>query len=384
MRIALVILHANPARGGAERYTLDLAVALARRGHEASLLATTFANDIPSDIKTIPLTAPGPTRTRRYLRMLGSLDAHLAQSKYDIVHAMLPVRRCDIYHPHAGLAVAARMSRLKRWLNPRRARYAAVEHQLLTAPNAPTVLCLSEYVKRDVQKHYTLEGAKLPILFNAVDLTHFTPAPRPERSEAKPGDPQPQSSVLSPQHSTPRPIALMVAQDYLRKGLRQTLEAIASIEPANRPQLIVVGKGDTAPYKRLARALRVDNTTRFEGPTTEPRPYYQSADFFVLPTRHDPCSLVVLEALAMGLPVISTSSNGATEIMTDRLHGRVLTDPSDVRALASAIQELSDPQTRHRMSDACLALRPQLAYDRHIDRLLEIYSQRLTIERSGH
>ena len=150
MRVALIILHADPARGGAERYTLDLAVALTRRGHDVSLLATTFAPDIPPEIKTVPLTVSGRTRTRRYLRMLDALDAHLATSKYDITHAMLPVRRCDIYHPHAGLAVATRLSRLKRWLNPRRVRYAAVEHKLLTSGNPPLVLCLSQYVKRDV------------------------------------------------------------------------------------------------------------------------------------------------------------------------------------------------------------------------------------------
>ena len=351
MRIALVILHADRARGGAERYTLELAAALAARGHDVSLLATTFA-DIPPNVRPILLPAAGATRTRRYLRMLDALDAHLRDTHYDIVHAMLPVRRCDVYHPHAGLAVAARMSPLKRLFNPRRARFAAVEHRLLTSATPPLVLCLSEYVKREVTSHYALPPDKLATLFNAVDLDYFQPPPaRPQN------DP---------------PVALMIAQDFERKGLRQTLQALASTHPI--PALHVVGKDDPAAYERLARALRIDSSVHFLGATSDPRPHYRAADFFILPTRHDPCSLVVLEALAMGLPVISTKFNGATEIMTDGTHGCVLDEPNAIGAIAGAMSMMLDSNVRRRMSDACLQLRPQLSYDRHIDRLLEIYA----------
>jgi UDP-glucose:(heptosyl)LPS alpha-1,3-glucosyltransferase len=95
----------------------------------------------------------------------------------------------------------------------------------------------------------------------------------------------------------------------------------------------------------------------------------------VLPTKHDPCSLVVLEALAMGLPVISTRFNGACEIMTDNLHGFVLDDPADTDALANAMRKMLEPQLRQRMSAACLELRPKLSYEHHVNRLIEIYQQ---------
>jgi UDP-glucose:(heptosyl)LPS alpha-1,3-glucosyltransferase len=102
---------------------------------------------------------------------------------------------------------------------------------------------------------------------------------------------------------------------------------------------------------------------------------YREADFFVLPTKHDPCSLVVLEALAMGLPVISTVFNGATEIMKDGVHGFVLEDPEDVSALADAMRKMLDPQLRARMRQACLELRPRLSYEHHVDELLGIYER---------
>ena len=75
----------------------------------------------------------------------------------------------------------------------------------------------------------------------------------------------------------------------------------------------------------------------------------------------------------MGVPVISTAFNGACEIMENGTHGFVLQDPSDVPALADAMRQLLDPRRRAAMSRACLALRPQLAYDRHLDELLRVY-----------
>src|SRR4051794_9036469 len=126
MKIALVILHADAARGGAERYTIDLAAALGNEGHDVSLLANTFAPQVEQRVSVERLAARGFTRTGRYRRFLDSLDAHLRQTPYDIVHTMLPVRRCDVYHPHAGLAVAAvaaveaKKGRAQAMFNPRR------------------------------------------------------------------------------------------------------------------------------------------------------------------------------------------------------------------------------------------------------------------------
>jgi len=77
--------------------------------------------------------------------------------------------------------------------------------------------------------------------------------------------------------------------------------------------------------------------------------------------------------LAMGLPVISTVFNGACEIMENGRHGYVLSSPADLPALAEAMRQLLDSAVRRAMSQACLALRPSLAYGHHLDKLLRIY-----------
>jgi UDP-glucose:(heptosyl)LPS alpha-1,3-glucosyltransferase len=92
---------------------------------------------------------------------------------------------------------------------------------------------------------------------------------------------------------------------------------------------------------------------------------------------------VVLEALAMGLPVISTVFNGATEVMTDGVHGLILKDPADVDALAHAVRSLCEDDRRREMSHACIALRPRLAYEHHVDELLAIYQRATARRRQG-
>jgi UDP-glucose:(heptosyl)LPS alpha-1,3-glucosyltransferase len=376
LKIALVILHADPARGGAERYTIDLAEALARRGHAVSLIASTFGPR-PRDVNCIELGEQGVTRLAKYRHFLAALDQHLSQAGYDIVHAMLPVRRCDVYHPHAGLAAEAVVSghlkhagllkqsiaRVSNRLNPKRNAFARVERELLEPQRGPVVLCLSEYVKGTVRKHYALADDRLATLFNAVDLAKYDPVARP----AAGAEIRSKFGIAAD-----RIVALMVAQDFARKGLREAIAGLAGAAD-RRLMLMVVGKPDPRTYRQIAREMKVEDRVIFSGATTDPYAFYAAADFFVLPTRHDPCSLVVLEALAMGLPVISTKQNGACEIMTPGEHGFVLENADDETGLAAAMRALLDPAARARMRANCLALRPRLAYDAHMDALLRVY-----------
>jgi UDP-glucose:(heptosyl)LPS alpha-1,3-glucosyltransferase len=376
VRIALVILHADPARGGAERYTVDLAAGLGARGHDVALISTSFAaGNLPPG--AVRLDPGGGTRTGRYLQFLDHLDRHLASHQYDIVHAMLPVRQCDVYHPHAGIAAEAVhsghlkyegpvmqvISQMANRMNLRRRRFAAVENSLLTGPRPPTVICLSDYVKRSLLKHYALDEAHLAKLFNATDLARFDPAARPDAG----GDIRRRFDI-----SADRVVGLMIAQDYHRKGLAEAIAAMARVQD-KRLALLVVGKQNPASYRKLAQKLGVADRVIFAGKTADPYAFYRAADFFILPTRHDPCSLVVLEALTMGVPVISTIFNGACEIMENEKHGFVLSDPAEIAALAKSIGAMLDDGARRGMARECLALRPTLAYERHVDRLEEIY-----------
>lgn len=368
MKIALIILHADPQRGGAERYTVDLAGGLARRGHEVSLLAASFNGELDERVQRETMAAKGRTRVGRYQRFLASVDSQLDAGAYDIAHAMLPVRRCDIYHPHAGLALAqARRTGLRMIFAPRRWAMARIERQLLEAAHPPIVLSLSEYVKAEITRHYPkLPPERLRTLFNAVDLERFKPMPR--------------SGAIREKLERDGVVALFVGRDVVRKGLGQAIAAVLMLAEKG-PTLAVLG---TEAGVDLSKASLAESGEPMEGrvislgSASDPRPFYADADFLVLPTRHDPCSLVVLEALAMGLPVISTRFNGATEIMTDGIEGYVLPDPSDVEALAGAMGKMMDPDRREQMRDGAIALRPRLSYEQHVDALESVYANALS------
>jgi UDP-glucose:(heptosyl)LPS alpha-1,3-glucosyltransferase len=342
------------------------------------LLASSF-RDVPDGVTTVHLASRGPTRLKRYQHFLDALDQHLEASAYDVIQAMLPVRRCDLYHPHAGIAAEAvdrghlkhagpisqAMSRLANRANRKRRRFAAIERELLEKQLPPLVLCLSDYVRRSVERYYALPRSRAATLMNSVDVHRFDPS----------RDPQARSRLRQELGiADEKPVALLIAQDFQRKGLREAVLAWRQLS-AERLVLLVVGKDNPRKYAALVDGSPHRSNVIFAGEAADPYPYYRAADWFVLPTRHDPCSLVVLEALAMGLPVISTVFNGACEVMTDGTHGYVLNDPADVGAVAAAMTSLVDPQRRAAMSSACLALRPRLAYEHHLDRLLEIYAQ---------
>ena len=102
-------------------------------------------------------------------------------------------------------------------------------------------------------------------------------------------------------------------------------------------KVLVVGRGDPAPYRRIANQIGCGERVVFVGETDNVAQYYGVGDLLVLPTLYDPFSNVCLEALASGIPVITTQENGAAEIIRPGKTGRVISDPANHKELAAAI-----------------------------------------------
>jgi len=367
VKIGLIIQHADASRGGAERYTIDLARGLAHRGHDVHLISSSFV-DIPWEVRQDKLPANGLTRFSRYNRFLHWAEQHVSTTPYDVTHAMLPVRRADIYHPHAGVEAESILSAssLDRTFNLKRKKAVAVEHDLIL-DREPVVLCLSNYIKQAVKRNYEVDEKKLVVLHNGVSLKRFDPASKPDagkavRKELGIGD--------------KKIVGLIVAQDFERKGVREAILALSKASDA-RLVLLVVGNGNPNAYMKLAKRNRVAEYVFFAGPMKDVYAAYRAADFFILPTKHDPCSLVVLESLVMGLPVISTKQNGATEVMTPGKHGFIIEKPTNIDALCDAMKQMLVDTKRQAMSRQCLTLRPTLSQEHHVDEVTRLY-MRLT------
>jgi UDP-glucose:(heptosyl)LPS alpha-1,3-glucosyltransferase len=118
--------------------------------------------------------------------------------------------------------------------------------------------------------------------------------------------------------------------------------------------------------------MNISDRIRFLGYCDDMRDYYYAADFLVHPTFYDPCSLVVLEALACGLPVITSIHNGASELLKPPVGGLVINDPHDHRELASHIELMAVPEIRKRFAAEARRLAGEWSFEQHYRQVLAV------------
>jgi UDP-glucose:(heptosyl)LPS alpha-1,3-glucosyltransferase len=165
------------------------------------------------------------------------------------------------------------------------------------------------------------------------------------------------------------PVAIFAATNYALKGLDPLLHALARV-PAHIPLVVLVaGSPRTDRYRRLAHRFGVGSRVRFAGFCSDMRCTYFAADFLVHPTFYDPCSLVVLEALTCGLPVITSRFNGAQELLRGS-EGFMIDDPHDHAALAECLVRLSEEKCRTACAVAAREAAARWTFEDHYRRLL--------------
>jgi UDP-glucose:(heptosyl)LPS alpha-1,3-glucosyltransferase len=147
---------------------------------------------------------------------------------------------------------------------------------------------------------------------------------------------------------------LFVARNYVLKGLQPLLDAFAKIgRQPNRSRLIVCGSRRDSRFRRQARRLGVADRVLFLGFVDDVRECFAGCDVFAFPTFYDPCSLVVLEAMNAGLPVVTTRQNGAGELLIEGVDGFVIASPWAQPQLADRLGRLvCNAELRRRMGEA--------------------------------
>jgi UDP-glucose:(heptosyl)LPS alpha-1,3-glucosyltransferase len=132
-------------------------------------------------------------------------------------------------------------------------------------------------------------------------------------------------------------------------------------------RLLVVGRGTVADY--------TSGKTQFLGELPDVRPMYAAADMFLLPTIYDPFSNASLEALASGLPVITTRANGFSEIMENKIHGTIVDQPNEIAELRKAIETWSDPTWRAAARSAILKRASQYDISKNVAQTIALLLQ---------
>jgi UDP-glucose:(heptosyl)LPS alpha-1,3-glucosyltransferase len=293
----------------------------------------------------------------------------LARRKFDLVQSHERMACCDIYRAGDGvhrewLAQRARvlspLGRLSLALNPYHRYTLRAERRLFESARLRAVICNSKMVRAEIQKYFRVPEDRLHVIYNGIDTNDFHPNLRRHRAEVR-------ARYRIPDDAT---LFLFVGSGFERKGLAAALSALAGVSAAH---LLVVGREKRlARFRAQARALDLEGRVHFAGVQPDVRPYYGAADAFILPTLYDPFPNVVLEAMASGLPVVTSRKCGAAELIRDGANGYVV-DALDVAALGQSMTRLQASELRGSMGAAARQTVETLDFPRMAKELLTLY-----------
>lgn len=370
MRI-LIVTHVVSKGDGQGRVNYEIARAALAAGHQVTLLASQAAPELIEHPRAhfVKIAASGlPSRLLQYQvfawRTARWIRAH--RDAFDVIHVngFITWARADVNAVHfvhdgwyrcgfypfglsggAHAAYQVIFTRLNAWCERLAFRHAQV------------VVPVSAKVGTEVVA-LGIDPAKLQVIHNGVDIDEFAPG---VAQRARFGLPQ-------------GPFMLLFAGDLRvpRKNLDTVLRVLVDLPDVH---LAVAGGLRNSPYPAMADALGVSARVHFIGFVDAMPDLMRSVDAFVFPSRYEAMSLVLLEALASGLPVVTVRTAGGAEVIGAG-YGTVLDSPEDEAGLRAAIARLAhDPDYTGRMRAAARILARTLTWQTMANRYLALYER---------
>ena len=373
MRLAVIRQRYTPF-GGAERFLDSALRALVARGVAVTLYTREWRAPHPDGIEpriVDPFHVGGWWRDAGFAR---AVCRALAQDGAELVQSHERLTCCDVFRAGDGVHAAWLDERLRHAsplralgmrLNPHHRYRLDVERRMYASTRLRAVVCNSQMVRDEIRDRFGVAADRLHVIYNAVDTASFTPEVRAKRAEVRERHRIAADAL----------VYLQVGSGFERKGLATTLDALAHSD--GNAHLIVVGKDRHLPrYRERARALGLAGRVTLTGPVNDPRPYYGSADAFVLPSLYDPCPNAALEAMACGLPIVTSTRSGAAELARAADAGLVCASGDPV-ALAAHLRTLSDPRVRAQMGARARTAMLPLTPNAMVSQLLALYDRLL-------
>lgn len=319
MKIALIRRRFTNV-GGAELYAQRLLQGLAHAGHEVFLF--TEAWDASPESVTVRLVPNTAARARRAVVFASSVKEALAKEHFDCVFSLERTACQDVYRAGDGVH--------RVWLERRREfapwyrkpfvgwgafhrNMMALEAETFSPRNTRHIIANSEMVKNEILQHFDFPAERIHIVRNGIDLLRFKNGDR-KTTRARFGVREDEFLLL------------FVGSGWERKGLGFLLQAVRQLK---KVKLLVVGKGK--------QSGSVPPNVIFAGSMPDVENAYAAADLFTFLPIYEPSANVCFEALAAGLPVITTRYNGAGEVLQEGKNGSVLPSPSNIPAIIEAV-----------------------------------------------
>lgn len=348
MKIGFV-RRGHSATGGAEAYLMRVAAALRDLGQDTNLITTA---DWPEaqwpggDIQRLPGKSPEEF-ARAFRGTKTGCDVHFSLER---------VPGCDVFRAGDGVHAAWLQrrdafdpvwKRLTRWINRKHAQILRLEREVFDPANTKAIIANSKMVRDEILARFPFPIDRVHVIYNGINPPA---AIAPSRSEAR--------RIWNIDEKTFCP--LFLGTGWERKGLSTAIRAADYLEDTT---LLVAGRGTADLYRGA--------NVRFLGPVRDIASLFAASDILVLPTWYDPFSNACVEALAAGLPVITTDANGFSEIIERGVHGDI-TSPGDVHAIAELLEAWRGPGRCAEAREACLRLASEFSIEKNAQETLRV------------
>ncbi|KAB8314576.1 glycosyltransferase family 4 protein [Tolypothrix campylonemoides VB511288] len=366
-----IVTHQVKKGDGQGRVNYEVAKEAIRRGHELTLLASEIAPELQQsnqvDWVSISVNSLPSEFFRNFIFSQKSADwlrKHRSQVDLVKVNGAITKAASDVNAVHfvhsSWLRSPAHISRIRRdfygfyqWLYT--ALNAFWEKQAFQKANI--VIAVSQKVAQELET-IGVPRSRIQVIVNGVDLEEFSPG-----------------TVSRQTLGLPENVTLALFAGDIRtprKNLDTVLRALVKVPNLH---LAVVGSTEGSPFPQMAEALKLNERVHFLGYRRDIPQIMRSADLFVFPSRYEACTLVLLEALASGLPVITATATGGAELVTPEC-GIVLSDSDDTDALAAALLSLvNDRSLMNQMSKAARAVAEQYSWNTMAKTYVDLFEE---------
>ncbi|HDR14798.1 MAG TPA: glycosyltransferase family 1 protein [Desulfobacteraceae bacterium] len=367
MKVAVVVPKYGLV-GGAERVVFELTERLAL---QENMDIHVFANAWRAGLAPVTFHRIPRIAFPRCLRPLAFafITARMtARQRFDLIHSHERIIDMDVFTmhgiPHRTWVHEARGKRMSLF----DLAVDRVERRGITRAK-PFMLPVSSLVKDELRRVYSLPEDRLKVIHPGIDQKFFHALER-ERLRADWGFTE--NDV----------VILFVGMNFEIKRLDLAMEALASAMRSRhsaRPLLLVAGRGDIKHYKARAEELGISKRVRFAGVVEDMAACYASADAFFMPSRFDTFGLVVLEAMAAGLPVIITDRTGAKDVVVSGREGFVIPVDASASVYAECIGRLMDRDKREEMGSLARTAAAAHSWEGVVSRVVEVYHKVLGV-----
>lgn len=373
MKIALVKQRYSLRCGGSERYCVNLARRLKRVGHDVTVIGERIDDELRDEVEFIPVKVNRLTSWTKNQSFADNCGEAARGGRFDIVyglgrsHGLDAVRVTERLQSH-WLNVYYRhpLNRFVQGLNPRHRTLIALERAIYRCDEVRRVVTQSRLDRQLVVEYYGVPEDKIRTIYNGVDTTTFHPGLRDSRQVVR------DELGIGPDD----PLLLFASMDFEGKGLRSILHAIKASRHGDL-RLLVLGTGPVARFERIARELGIEKRVLFAGRRNDIERCYGAADLFLLPTAYEPFPNVNLEALACGLPVLTTQTAGGADVIETGQNGYLISGVHAMGEMTGWIDDHFDmgPTAQEQMRARCWSTAREMTVERNVQQTIELFEE---------